>query len=153
MGNSRNFFSGYYLQNLIDADVCRHSLTLSFCLGCLSRTLTSTVWKMCKYGVFLVCIFPYSHRIREFTTWISVFSPNTGKYGPEKNSVFGHFSRSGITGQQGKGEAISLTPNYHIHPLHRHVHISWTINLESSPLHIASSWTQTRMLFSPSADR
>ena len=23
-----------------------------------------------------------------------VFSLNTGKYGPEKNSVFGHFSRS-----------------------------------------------------------
>ena len=24
------------------------------------------------------------------------FSSNTGKFGPEKNSVFGHFSRSGV---------------------------------------------------------
>ena len=35
-----------------------------------------------------------SVQIRSFF-W-SVFSPNVGKYGPEKNSVFGHFSRSGI---------------------------------------------------------
>ena len=31
---------------------------------------------------------------------------------------------------QGKGEGISLTPNYHFHPLYRH-------------LNIASSWTRT----------
>ena len=31
-------------------------------------------WKASKYGVF--------------------YGPNTGKYGPEKNSVFGYFSRS-----------------------------------------------------------
>ena len=36
---------------------------------------------MSKYGVFSGPYFP-------------VFSPNTGKYEPEKNSVFGHFSRS-----------------------------------------------------------
>ena len=36
---------------------------------------------MSKYGVFSG---PY----------FSVFSPNTGEYGPEKNSVLGHFSRS-----------------------------------------------------------
>ena len=34
---------------------------------------------------FLVRIFPY----------LSVFSPNAGKYGPEKTLYFGHFSRSG----------------------------------------------------------
>ena len=28
---------------------------------------------------------------------------------------------SRITGLQGKGEAISLTPHYHFHPLHRHL--------------------------------
>ena len=33
-----------------------------------------------------------SVQIRSFL-W-SVFSPNAGKYGPEKNSVFGHFSHS-----------------------------------------------------------
>ena len=26
-----------------------------------------------------------------------------------------------ITGLQGKGEGISLTPHYHFHPLHRHL--------------------------------
>ena len=33
---------------------------------------------------FLVCIFPYSDWIRRDTPYLSVFSPNTGKYGPEK---------------------------------------------------------------------
>ena len=28
------------------------------------------------------------------TPYLSVFSPNAGKYGPEKNSAFGHLSRS-----------------------------------------------------------
>ena len=27
----------------------------------------------------------------------------------------------------GKGEAVSLTPLYHFHPLHRHLDISWAI--------------------------
>ena len=34
-------------------------------------------------------------RIRiEYGDLLSVFSPNMGKYGPEKNSIFGHFSYS-----------------------------------------------------------
>ena len=48
-----------------------------------------------------------------------------------------------FTGQQGKGEATSLTPLYHFHPLHRHLDISQPITAESSPLHIASGRTQT----------
>ena len=32
-----------------------------------------------------------------------------------------------------KGEAISLAPLYHFHPLHKHLDISWEINAESSP--------------------
>ena len=32
--------------------------------------------------LFLVCIFPHSHWIRR-DTYLSVFSPNAGKYGPE----------------------------------------------------------------------
>ena len=44
----------------------------------------STVWKVLKCGVFLVCIFPYSYWIRRNTPYLSVFSPNAGKYGPEK---------------------------------------------------------------------
>ena len=44
---------------------------------------------------------------------------------------------SRITGLQGKGEGISLTPHCHFHPLHRHLDISRAITAESSPLHIA----------------
>ena len=43
---------------------------------------------------------------------------------------------SRFTGQQEKGEVISLIPLYHFHPLHRHVDISRVITAESSPLHI-----------------
>ena len=44
-----------------------------------------------KYRVFSG---PYFHALGLNTEYLSVFSPNAGKYGPEKNSVFGHFSRS-----------------------------------------------------------
>ena len=37
--------------------------------------------------------------------------------------VFFH-GQSRITGLQGKGEDISLTPHYHFHPFHRHLDIS-----------------------------
>ena len=56
--------------------------------------------------------------------------------------VFCH-EHSRITGLQEKGEGISLTPHYHFHPLHRHLDISRAITAESSPLHIANSWTRT----------
>ena len=52
--------------------------------------------------------------------------------------VFFH-DHSRITGLQGKGEGISLTPHYHFHPLHRQLDISRAITTESSPLHIAST--------------
>ena len=48
--------------------------------------------------------------------------------------VFHDYSR--FTGQQRDGEAISLTPLYHFHPLHRYLNISWVITARSSPLHI-----------------
>ena len=50
-----------------------------------------------------------------------------------------------------RGGGISLTPHYHFHPLHKHLDISWAITAESSPLHIASSWTQTANLWFLSA--
>ena len=37
----------------------------------------------------------------------------------------------------GEGEAISLTPLYHFHQLHRHLVVSRAITAETSPLHIA----------------
>ena len=61
--------------------------------------------------------------------------------------VFFH-EHSRLAGQQGKWEAISLTPLYHFHPGD---YISWAITEESSPLHIASSRTQNGNLWFPSA--
>ena len=60
---------------------------------------------------------------------------------------------SRFTGQQGKGEAISLTPLYHFPTLHKHLDICRAITLENSPLHIASSRTQTGNLWCPSVSR
>ena len=66
--------------------------------------------------------------------------------------VFFH-EHSRITGMQGKGEGISLTPHYYFHPRHRHVDIGRVITAESSPLHIASSWIRTGNFCFPSASR
>ena len=66
--------------------------------------------------------------------------------------VFFH-EHSQFTGQQGKGEGISLTPLCHLHLLHKLSDISRTIIAESSPLHIGSSWTQTGRLCFPSTSR
>ena len=57
------------------------------------------------------------------------------------SGVFFH-ENSRFTRQQGKGEAIPLTPLYHFHPFHRHLDISRAITAQSSPLHIGSSRTR-----------
>ena len=51
--------------------------------------------------------------------------------------VFFH-EHSQFAGQQGTGEASSLTPLYHSHPLHRHLHISLPITVKNSLLHLAT---------------
>ena len=40
---------------------------------------------------FLVLIFPHSDGIRKDTEYLSVFSPNAGKYGPEKSPYLDTF--------------------------------------------------------------
>ena len=45
----------------------------------------------CQYGVFSGPYFPYSDWIRKDTQYLSVFSPNAGKYGPEKTPYLGTF--------------------------------------------------------------
>ena len=61
--------------------------------------------------------------------------------------VFFH-DRSRVTGLEEKGEGISLTPHYHhFYPLHRHLDIIRAITVESSRLHIGSSWTRTGNLW------
>ena len=46
--------------------------------------LQNTAWKVSVCGVLLVRIFPHSDWILKDTPYLSVFSPNAGKYGPEK---------------------------------------------------------------------
>ena len=43
----------------------------------------STPWKMSVFGLILFCIFPHLDWIRRDTPYLSVFSPNGGKYEPE----------------------------------------------------------------------
>ena len=52
---------------------------------------------------------------------------------------------------QEKEEGISLTPHYHLHPLHKHLDISQKITAESPPLLISSSRTRIRSLWFLSA--
>ena len=57
---------------------------------------------------------------------------------------------------KGKENAVSLTPTAchifnNIHLLHKHLEVSMVITAESSPIHIARSWTQTENLWFPSA--
>ena len=40
-----------------------------------------------------------------------------------------------------------LVPLYHLHPLNKHLHISWTITADSSLLCMASDRTQTRNIW------
>ena len=53
-------------------------------LGTIKRFLIFTAWKVSVFRVFLVCIFPYLDWIRRDTPYLSVFSPDAGKYGPQK---------------------------------------------------------------------
>ena len=49
--------------------------------------------------------------------------------------------------------AISLTPLYHFHPIHRHLDISREVTADSSRLHIANSRNRTGNLWFPNASR
>ena len=53
----------------------------------LSDLTLATAWKVSRYGVFLVRIFQQL----EYTKYLSVFSPNAGKYGPGKTPYLDTF--------------------------------------------------------------
>ena len=74
-----------------------------------NRRKLFTEWKESVFGVFLVRIFSHSDWIGRDTPYLSIFSPNAGKYGPE-NSEYGHFSRSGSPFQ-----SLNMLP-LHIRP-------------------------------------
>ena len=69
--------------------------TATFCHIISTETvamkLLLTVRKVSVFRVFLVHIFPQSHRIRKDTSYLSVFSLNVGKYGPEKTPYLDTF--------------------------------------------------------------
>ena len=97
----RYYFSCYLLLlNIVLCKTCNKCIFFFFfgwwwfrktCRPFFYNFWHSTLHQKCSNTkVFLVRIFLYSD-------WIQteyVFSPNTGKNRPEKNSVFGHFSRS-----------------------------------------------------------
>ena len=45
--------------------------------------INNTAWKASLFGIILVRIFPHSDWIRTDSPYLCVFSPNTGKRGPE----------------------------------------------------------------------
>ena len=54
--------------------------------------ITMSIREKCpNTDFFLVRIFPYSDRIRRDTPYLSVFSPNVGKYRPEKTPCLDTF--------------------------------------------------------------
>ena len=53
------------------------------CLLHMAKTLNATLCKNCVFGVNLVRIFPHLDWMPRYTPYLSVFSPNAGKYGPE----------------------------------------------------------------------
>ena len=57
-----------------------------------AELLVLTLCEMCpNTEFFLVRIFPHSDWIRRDTKYLSVFSPNAGKYGPEKTPYLDTF--------------------------------------------------------------
>ena len=55
--------------------------------------VAATAWKMSKYGVFSALYFPaFGLNTKRYFLSLSVFSPNAGKYGPEKTPYLGTFN-------------------------------------------------------------
>ena len=53
-------------------------------LQCQNFNKFSTGKKLSAFRVFLIRIFPHLDRMRRNLSYLTVFSPNAGKYGPEK---------------------------------------------------------------------
>ena len=50
---------------------------------CRGSFLKTTAWKVSVLGVILVCIFQHADWLRRDMEYLSIFSSNSGKYGPE----------------------------------------------------------------------
>ena len=56
-------------------------------------TAKGGAWKVSVFGVFLVCIFRHLDWIWRDTPYLSIFSPNAGKYWPEKLRIRTFFTQ------------------------------------------------------------
>ena len=73
------------------------------------KYLKGSLREKCLFRAFLVRIFPHSDWIRRNTTYLSIFSPNTGKYGPEKLRIRTLFTQCiGIEGISNPFHATGL---------------------------------------------
>ena len=102
--------------------------------------LFKSVWRIFHFR-FLYFIFIIIYVFDQQKTWKGThsfaFKSSIFKLQKEVfSSIWVFFDvHSRFTGQQGKGEALCLTPLYHFHPFHRHLDISRAITAESSPPH------------------
>ena len=86
-----NVFDRYfYFRSTVISEECIQRYILS--------GLSFTVWKLSKYGGFSGPYFPVFGLNTEITPYISVCSPNTGKYGPEKLPYLNTFHAVIISG-------------------------------------------------------
>ena len=60
-----------------------HYLTVYQNCGYYQYRILLNAWKVSVFGVIVVCIFPQSDSVQTDTPYLSVLSPNAGKYGPE----------------------------------------------------------------------
>ena len=68
------------------------SIRIPNCLTLARPRRISALREKCpKTKFFLIRIFPHSEWIRRDTPYLSVFSPNAGKYGPEKTPCIDTF--------------------------------------------------------------
>ena len=63
------------------------AITIRSLINVSSISVSNTAWKVSVFGVFLVCISPDLDWIRRDIPHLSLFSPNAGKYEPEKFQI------------------------------------------------------------------
>ena len=82
--NDLIFFTGFDCKFI---NICR-----GFIVTCDQKMAFVTLREKCPNAeFFLDDIFPHSDWIRRFTEYLSVFTPNAGKYGPEKTPYLDTF--------------------------------------------------------------
>ena len=95
------FYSTWNYQQIINHNfrgrqsqlICLNPLNIRSELWRRSLSKRKHVWKVSVFRVFLVRIFLDSDWIRRDAEYFSIFSPNTGKYGPKKLQIRTLFTR------------------------------------------------------------